>query len=101
MCSLRPCAPALLVVALDRGIREQARTCRRHGLMDEAVHRAITDQTRELGLGVAGARDHDDEIGELVFDLTDEKRACLPKRLHIENEDADAPREQQVADFVR
>ena len=69
--------------------------------MDEPVHGAVADQLGERGFRLTIAGDHDHEVGKLILDLRHEGAGGLGVRLDIEHQDADLPRQQQVADLVR
>lgn len=56
--------------------------------MNEAIDQPGADQSRQHDLILAASGDHDHEIGELPFDLSDEQVRGVLQRLDVEYSDA-------------
>ena len=99
----RSCAgatPALFVVFPDRRLGKQLCAAGRHGLVNESVYQTGTDQSGQGGFCIAIAGDDHDEIRKLAFDLADKDSGCLMQGLHIQDQDADFARHQEIAYLV-
>ena len=77
-------------------IDERLHSSGRHGLLQEAVDHAFTDQASELRRFVMRAGDNHHKVGKFEVEARDQCRCAVRQTVRVDNQDADAARHHQL-----
>lgn len=80
----------------QRRVDERLHSSGRHGLLQETVNQAFTDQARELRRFVMRAGDNHHKVGKFEVEARDQCRRTVRQTVRVDNQDADAACYQQL-----
>lgn len=89
-----------LGMTAKRRIDERSHSSGRHGLLQETVNHAFTDQARELRRFVMRAGDNHHKVGKFEVEAHDQRRRAVRQTVRVDNQYADAACYQQLRSLL-